>query len=49
MDGLAIGSDNGFNCNGCHTIDASQGFYGTDGKSSFEGISQIIGPRRLHP
>ncbi|WPB75767.1 hypothetical protein KYC5002_43090 [Archangium violaceum] len=42
VDGLAIGSDNGFNCNGCHTIDASQGFYGTDGKSSFEGISQIM-------
>ncbi|EPX56090.1 hypothetical protein D187_007432 [Cystobacter fuscus DSM 2262] len=42
VDGLAIGSDTGFNCNGCHTIDASQGFYGTDGKSSFEGISQIM-------
>ncbi|WNG16960.1 YncE family protein [Cystobacter fuscus] len=42
VDGLAIGSDTGFNCNGCHAIDASQGFYGTDGKSSFEGISQIM-------
>ncbi|QRO01901.1 hypothetical protein JRI60_24220 [Archangium violaceum] len=42
VDGLAIGTDTGFNCNGCHTIDASQGFYGTDGRSSFEGISQIM-------
>ncbi|ATB38982.1 hypothetical protein CYFUS_004421 [Cystobacter fuscus] len=42
VDGIAIGTDTGFNCNGCHAIDASQGFYGTDGKSSFEGISQIM-------
>ncbi|MCY1075890.1 YncE family protein [Archangium lansingense] len=42
VDGIAIGADNGFNCNGCHTIDATQGFYGTDGRSSFEGISQIM-------
>ncbi|PTL78952.1 YncE family protein [Vitiosangium sp. GDMCC 1.1324] len=42
VDGIAIGTDTGFNCNGCHTIDASQGFYGTDGRSSFEGISQIM-------
>ncbi|RKH44872.1 YncE family protein [Corallococcus sicarius] len=42
VDGLAIGANTGFNCNGCHTIDASQGFFGTDGRSSFEGISQIM-------
>jgi hypothetical protein len=42
VDGLAIGSNTGFNCNGCHTIDAAQGFFGTDGQSSFEGISQIM-------
>jgi DNA-binding beta-propeller fold protein YncE len=42
VDGIAIGSDNGFNCNGCHVIDAAQGFFGTDGKSSFEGITQIV-------
>ncbi|MBZ4421745.1 YncE family protein [Myxococcus sp. RHSTA-1-4] len=42
VDGLAIGDDNGFNCNGCHTIDGAQGFFGTDGKGSFEGITQII-------
>ncbi|RKG67522.1 hypothetical protein D7W79_35270 [Corallococcus exercitus] len=42
VDGLAIGTNTGFNCNGCHAIDASQGFFGTDGRSSFEGISQIM-------
>jgi DNA-binding beta-propeller fold protein YncE len=30
------------NCNGCHTIDATQGKYGTSGKQSFEGGSQIV-------
>ena len=33
---------NAFNCNGCHTMDAAQGFFGTDGKASFEGITQIF-------
>ncbi|MGE6761787.1 YncE family protein [Corallococcus interemptor] len=42
VDGLAIGSNTGFNCNGCHIIDAAQGHFGTDGQSSFEGISQIM-------
>ncbi|MBN8226837.1 hypothetical protein JYK02_04860 [Corallococcus macrosporus] len=42
VDGLAIGTNTGFNCNGCHVIDASKGFFGTDGQSSFEGISQIM-------
>ncbi|QSQ25255.1 hypothetical protein JY651_10125 [Pyxidicoccus parkwayensis] len=42
VDGIAIGSDNGFNCNGCHTVDAAQGHFGTDGRSSFEGITQIV-------
>src|SRR5262245_49708002 len=31
-----------FNCNGCHTVDASRGFFGTGGRSSFEGITQIV-------
>jgi YVTN family beta-propeller protein len=31
-----------FNCNGCHTVDAANGFFGTGGRSSFEGITQII-------
>ncbi|MFP2923803.1 YncE family protein [Pyxidicoccus sp. 3LG] len=42
VDGIAIGDDNGFNCNGCHTIDGAQGFFGTDGLASFEGIPQIV-------
>jgi hypothetical protein len=41
-DGIAFGADTGFNCNGCHAIDPAQGFFGTDGKASFEGISQIL-------
>lgn len=42
VDGIAIGDDNGFNCNGCHVIDGAQGFFGTDTGASFEGISQIM-------
>ncbi|ABF92193.1 hypothetical protein MXAN_5304 [Myxococcus xanthus DK 1622] len=42
VDGIAIGDDNGFNCNGCHTVDGARGFFGTDTRSSFEGISQIM-------
>ncbi|MFT3858525.1 MAG: hypothetical protein QM742_13835 [Aquabacterium sp.] len=32
----------GKNCNGCHRVDPAQGFYGTSGDQSFEGISQIV-------
>ncbi len=32
----------GFTCNGCHTLDASQGFFGTNGNASFENEKQII-------
>ena len=32
----------GFTCEGCHTLDPAQGFFGTDGKSSFEFEKQII-------
>jgi DNA-binding beta-propeller fold protein YncE len=42
VDGVAFGANTGFNCNGCHVIDPAQGFFGGDGKSSFEGISQIV-------
>jgi len=31
-----------FNCNGCHVVDASQGFFGTGRHASFEGITQIV-------
>ncbi len=44
-DGVCIfGSEGtfGFSCNGCHALDASQGFFGTDGKSSFENEEQIF-------
>ncbi len=42
-------SDTVFNCNGCHRLDpsanpgvAAPGFFGTDGRSSFEGETQIL-------
>jgi YVTN family beta-propeller protein len=41
-DGIAIGNDTGFNCNGCHIVNAAGGFFGTDGRASFEGITQIF-------
>jgi DNA-binding beta-propeller fold protein YncE len=30
----------GFPCEGCHMLDASQGFFGTNGESSFENLPQ---------
>jgi hypothetical protein len=47
-DGIAIpfisqlNDGTNFNCNGCHMVDAAQGFFGTGGRASFEGITQII-------
>lgn len=32
----------GFTCNGCHALDPSQGFFGTDGLASFENEAQIL-------
>ena len=32
----------GFTCNGCHVLDPSQGFFGTDGLASFENEPQIL-------
>ncbi len=29
-----------FNCNGCHTLDPAQGFFGSDGATTFEGETQ---------
>jgi YVTN family beta-propeller protein len=29
-----------FNCNGCHTLDPANGFFGTDGFATFEGETQ---------
>jgi DNA-binding beta-propeller fold protein YncE len=33
-------TDGGLNCNGCHVLNPGQGFFGTDGLSSFEGEPQ---------
>jgi sugar lactone lactonase YvrE len=41
-DGLPIGGGTGFNCNGCHTLDPAQGFFGTNGDASFENEEQIV-------
>jgi DNA-binding beta-propeller fold protein YncE len=38
----AAGPGTGFTCEGCHRLDASQGFFGTDGQASFEGLPQIV-------
>jgi mono/diheme cytochrome c family protein len=32
----------GFNCNGCHTLNPGQGFFGTNGDASFENETQIV-------
>jgi DNA-binding beta-propeller fold protein YncE len=38
-----VGSaNNGFACNGCHVLDPAQGFFGTDGESSFESLPQTM-------
>ncbi len=37
----AIGQTS-FSCNGCHTLDAGQGFFGTGGKQSFENLTQVV-------
>jgi DNA-binding beta-propeller fold protein YncE len=41
-DGLPFLADTGFNCVGCHTFNPSQGQFGTDGRWSFEGETQVI-------
>ncbi|HEY4241818.1 MAG TPA: hypothetical protein VGM88_18475 [Kofleriaceae bacterium] len=40
-DGVSI-ANLGFACNGCHVLDAAQGFFGTDGGSSFEALPQTM-------
>src|SRR5690606_10019032 len=35
-------SDTLFTCNGCHTLDPANGFFGTSGNASFENESQIF-------
>jgi len=44
-DGAAAdvgGLTTGFTCEGCHRLDASQGFFGTGGDASFENEDQIL-------
>lgn len=31
-----------FSCNGCHTLDSSQGFFGTGGNQSFDALPQVV-------
>jgi DNA-binding beta-propeller fold protein YncE len=35
-------TDGLFNCNGCHVLDPAQGFFGGDGRSSFENEPQFF-------
>jgi DNA-binding beta-propeller fold protein YncE len=41
LDAL-LGSPASFSCNGCHTLDASNGFFGTGGNQSFEQLPQTV-------
>ena len=48
-DGIDVGPLGGlipgqtaFTCEGCHRLDPASGFFGTGGRSSFEGIPQIV-------
>ena len=38
----ALLGQSSFTCNGCHTVDASQGLFGTSRNQSFEGLPQIV-------
>ncbi len=38
----AIAGQSSFSCNGCHVLDSSNGFFGTGGNQSFEGLTQIV-------
>ncbi len=38
----AVAGQSSFSCNGCHTLDPSNGFFGTGGNQSFEGLTQIV-------
>jgi DNA-binding beta-propeller fold protein YncE len=40
--GNAIPNNLGFTCEGCHRLDASQGFFGTGRDASFENETQIV-------
>jgi YVTN family beta-propeller protein len=37
-----LAGQSSFSCNGCHTLDSSNGFFGTGGNQSFEGLTQVV-------
>ena len=37
-----LGSPASFSCNGCHTLDPSNGFFGAGGNQSFEQLTQTV-------
>ena len=37
-----VAGQSSFSCNGCHTLDSSNGFFGTGGNQSFEALTQIV-------
>lgn len=41
-DGVPFVPALGFTCEGCHTLDPKRGFFGTDGKMSFDAVPQIM-------
>jgi YVTN family beta-propeller protein len=41
-DGVPFLIDLGFTCEGCHTTEPWNGFFGTDGRWSFEDLPQIV-------
>jgi DNA-binding beta-propeller fold protein YncE len=41
-DGLVPLRGESFSCNGCHTLDASLGFFGTSRNGSVEGLTQVF-------
>ena len=41
-DGVPFLLDLGFTCEGCHTTEQGNGFFGTDGRWSFEDLPQIV-------
>ncbi|WP_198414824.1 YncE family protein [Piscinibacter terrae] len=49
VDGIDLGllgsfipNQTAFNCEGCHRLDPANGLFGTGGRASFEGITQIV-------
>jgi DNA-binding beta-propeller fold protein YncE len=41
-DGIPFLPELGFTCEGCHTTEQGNGFFGTDGRWSFEDLPQIV-------